>query len=381
MRPLRIVHIDTEMDYSGGEAQIFLLLEGLRARGHQVSLICPPRSACAQEAARRAVERRSVRMRNDADLFAVLRLARELRALRTDLVHLHTSRANWLGGLAAWWAGVPAVSTRRMDRRVRAGRRTRLLYGSLLQRTAAISPAVRDRLVEGGVPPERVEIIADAVDPRRLQPAYRREEVRSRLGAGAEHCVVLAVAALVRRKGLDVLLEAIGDLGATRMRVLAWIVGCGDERAVLEQRARQIGVATQVSFLGWRDDIADLLHAADIAVLPSRQEGMGVAALEAMAAGRPVVASAVGGLRYAVVHERTGLLVPPEDPSALALALVRLIRDPELRQRLGAQGPQRITEGFLPEQMVEAYEKLYLSVAAPSLPGKEAGGSVRCARP
>lgn len=374
MRPLRIVHIDTETDYSGGEAQVFLLLEGLRARGHQVTLICPPQSASAQEAARRAVELRTVRMRNDADLIAVLRLARELRALRTDLVHLHTGRANWLGGLAAWWVGVSAVSTRRMDRRVRPGLRTRLLYRSLLRRTAAISPAVRDRLIAGGVPPQRVEVIADAVDTRRLQPVHRGEEVRARLGAGVEHCVVLAVAALVRRKGLDVLLEAIGGLGAARMRVLVWIVGRGEERAALEQQARQLGVAAQVSFLGWRDDIADLLHAADIVVMPSRQEGMGVAALEAMAVGRAVIASDVGGLRHAVVHERTGLLVPPADAPALAAALARLLRDPELRQRLGAQGPQRITEGFLPDQMVSAYEKLYLSVAPPSLPGKGAGG-------
>jgi glycosyltransferase involved in cell wall biosynthesis len=99
-----------------------------------------------------------------------------------------------------------------------------------------------------------------------------------------------------------------------------------------------------------------------------------VAALEAMAAGRAVVASAVGGLRHAVVHERTGLLVPPDDASALASALARLIRDPELRQRLGEQGPQRIAEGFLPEQMVEAYEKLYLDVAPPSPSGNGAGG-------
>jgi glycosyltransferase involved in cell wall biosynthesis len=87
---------------------------------------------------------------------------------------------------------------------------------------------------------------------------------------------------------------------------------------------------------------------------------MGVAALEAMAAARAVVASNVGGLGYAVVHERTGLLIPPEDPVALASALARLIRDPELRQRLGAEGPRRIEEGFLPEQMVDAYERLYL---------------------
>lgn len=361
--PLRIVHIDTEVGYSGGEAQVLLLLEGLRARGYEVALVCRPRSACVHEAEIRAIEYRTTRMRGAADPAAVLRVARLLRELRADLVHLHTGHANWIGGLAAWWCAMPAVSTRRMDRCVRPGARTRFLYNVLLQRTAAISPAVRDRLIQGGVPPERVEVIPDAVDPERLRPVHDRQTVRLRLGAGSEHCVVLAVAALVRRKGLDLLLDAIYRLATEGMHVPVWIAGRGEERLALEEQARRLGVAARVSFLGWRDDVADLLHAADIAVLPSRQEGMGVAALEAMAAGRAVVAADTGGLRHVVVHERTGLLVPPGDPEALAAALRRLIRDPDLRQRLGAQGRQRIAEAFLPEHMVGAYERLYRAVA------------------
>jgi len=359
---MRIVHIDTEAGYSGGEVQVFLLLEGLRRRGHHVVLICPPGSASEVQARRRELECLPVSMVNETDLLAVARLRREIVAVRPDLVHLHTGRANWLGGLAARWVGVAAVSTRRMDRRIRPGLRTRFLYRKLLQRTAAISPAVRGRLLQAGVPEDRVEVIVDAIDPDALRPAHPRDEVRTRLGAGPEHCVLVAVAALVRRKGLDVLLEAVAGLDAAQMRVLVWIVGEGEERQRLEEQARRLGVAAQLSFLGRRADVADLLHAADVAVLPSRQEGMGVAALEAMAAGRAVVASEVGGLGYAVVDKRTGLLVPAEDPSALAAALGRLIRDPELRQRLAMEGPRRIAERFLPEQMIDAYERLYLDV-------------------
>lgn len=371
---MRVVHVDTETGYSGGEVQVFLLLEGLRSRGHQVVLICPPGSASEAQARLRGIECATVRMRNEADLRAVLGLRREIAAARADLVHLHTGRANWLGGLAARWAGVAAVSTRRMDRAVRPGLRTRLLYGTLLRRTAAVSPAVRDRLLLAGVAADEVEVIVDAVDIERMRPVHAREQVRTRLGAGPEHCVLIAVAALVRRKGLDILFEAVGGLGTARLRVLLWIVGDGSEREALEQQARQLGIAAQISFLGRRADVADLMAAADIAVLPSRQEGMGVAALEAMAAARAVVASDVGGLGHAVVDDRTGLLVPPENASALAAALARLIHDPDLRQRLGAAGPQRIKEGFLPDQMVDAYEELYLSVAPPSLAGKGAGG-------
>jgi glycosyltransferase involved in cell wall biosynthesis len=130
----------------------------------------------------------------------------------------------------------------------------------------------------------------------------------------------------------------------------------------LKSQAEALGVASQVEFLGQRQDTGDLLSACDLFVTPSREEGLGVAALEAMAAGRAVVATAVGGLRDAVVDGVTGMLVPPEEPRALAMSIGRLLRDDELRRRFGRAGPAHIAEGFLPEQMVTAHEQLYEAV-------------------
>ena len=143
------------------------------------------------------------------------------------------------------------------------------------------------------------------------------------------------------------------------------IAGEGEERAALEERARQLGLA-RARFLGLRDDKAELLAACDALVLPSRKEGLGVAALEAMACGRPVLASRVGGLAETVVDGETGLLVAPEDPEALAEAITRLQGDVALRERLGAAGPARVAEGHLPEQMTASYERLYLEVLGDS---------------
>jgi glycosyltransferase involved in cell wall biosynthesis len=114
-----------------------------------------------------------------------------------------------------------------------------------------------------------------------------------------------------------------------------------------------------VRFLGRRSDTADLLGACDVLAVPSRHEGLGVAALEAMGAGRAVVASAVGGLAGAVVHGRTGLLVPPDDPQALARALGQVLGDDALRAALGREGMRRVAEAFSPEQMVDSYVRLY----------------------
>jgi glycosyltransferase involved in cell wall biosynthesis len=341
---------------------MFLLIEGLRKRGWRNLLVCPPRSGCAVEARGRRIETQTIPMRSDLDVTALWRLTRLLRKLGPDLVHLHTGRATWLGGIAARLAGVPAIATRRMDRPIQRGWRSRWIYQRLVRHVVAISPAVGRCLEEAGIPADRRTIIPSAVDPDRTTAQRSRESVRASLGTPGDEPVLLVVCALVRRKGVDVLLQAMLCLEEEGLRPVLWIAGDGPERRALEDQAQRLGVTDRVRFLGSRPDVGDLLGACDVFVLASRREGLGVAALEAMAAGRPVVASAVGGLCDAVVEGRTGLLVPPDDAPALSGAVARLLRDDDLRSALGAAGPQRIREGFLAEPMVTSYTRLYEQV-------------------
>lgn len=361
-----IGHVDSERGFSGGEVQVFLLMEGLRRAGHRVVLFGRAESRCAREAERRGFELVPIPMANDLDWRGFAGMARAFRDHHLDLVHLHTGRANWLGGIAAWRSRIPAVSTRRMDRRVKHNWRTRMVYGRFLQKVVAISPAVRDCLITGGVEPERIVVIPEAVDPKRLMATSPPGELRRQLGADSHDCVLLAVSALVPRKGIDVLLQAFSQLSANGTQPRLWIAGDGSEKAKLEAQAKELGIAPQVRFLGRRDDPADLYAASDIFVIPSRHEGLGVAALEAMAAGRPIVCSDVGGLAFSVEHERTGLRVAPEDPTALAVSLQRLMQDPALRRKLGAEGPRRIAEEFTPDRMIQAHLDLYADVLAAS---------------
>jgi len=370
--PLHIAHITGESGFSGGESQLFLLIEGLRARGHTNLLVCPPGSDAEREARRRGFAAESIAMRNDLSLGAARQVAALLRRHAPAIVHCHTGRANWVGGIGARWARVPALSTRRMDRRVKRGLRTRWLYRRLLRRVAAISPAVERRLLDARVEPERIRVIWSAVDPEALRPSAPREVLRAQLGAAPETPCLLVAANLVRRKGVDVLLAAVAAL-APGSRCVLWVAGDGAERAALEAAAARLGIAERVRFLGRRGDVPDLLEACDVFVLPSRQEGLGVAALEAMARGRPVVASAVGGLAEIVIPEQTGLLVPPGDAAVLAAALERLLADPGLARRLGAAGAARVAERFLAEQMVSAYEALYREILAERSAGVGAG--------
>jgi glycosyltransferase involved in cell wall biosynthesis len=360
--PLSVAHVTAERGFSGGEVQVFLLMEGLRKRGHRNLLLCPPGSRSEREAQSRGLEVAAVRARHHWSPRGVTSIARRLREAAPDLVHLHSGRATWLGGIAAWWCGIPGLTTRRMDRKLKSSWRTRFVYGSAVCRAVAISEAVARRLAAAGVREEIIRIVPSAVEPDRIHPQKARHAVRRSLDAEPDTACLLVAAALVRRKGIDVLLDALARLAEDELFPTLWIAGEGPERATLERLARHRGIASQVRFLGQRDDVADLLAACDIFVLPSRHEGLGVAALEAMALARPVVASRVGGLGEAVLHQGTGLLVPPDDAPALQAALARLLREPALRERLGAAGPARVAQRYHAEAMVEAYERLYFEV-------------------
>lgn len=355
-----MVHVDTERGFSGGEVQVFLLMEGLRARGVAQVLVVPPGSDSARIGRDRGFEVCEIGLRHQLDLAGVYRLARRIRG--ASLVHLHTGRAAWLGTIAARLVGCPAVITRRMDRRVKRDLRTWFAYRRVARAVVAISPSVARLLEQGGVQPERITTIPDALDPARMRAAVGREGTREKLAIALDEFVLLTLAQLMHRKGIDVLLRAVQRLNDPGLVCL--IAGDGPEKAALQQLAVELGIAGQVRFLGRRNDAGDLLAACDVFCLASRAEGMGVAALEALGAARPVVASRVGGLGELIVEGRSGLLVPPESVEALANALTRLRGDESLCERLAAAGPLRVDQGFRPEHYVDRHLELYGAVLA-----------------
>lgn len=374
-RSLTICHVDAERAFSGGEVQVFALMRGLRARGHRSILIAPPGSRAQAAARADDFESRAASMSNDLDLASAARLWRHFAELAPDVVHLHTSRAAWLGALALRFGGKGrargdaaslkrpvVVVTRRMDREVRRNWRTRALYGRWTDAVVAISDSVARGLVEGGVDPSRLRVIRSSIDLAR-KPQRERALLREQLDAAPQDRVVLTLGALVPRKGIDVLLEALARLERTGRRPHVWIAGDGEARPALEAQARQADLR-RVRFLGARSDADDLLAACDVFAMPSRREGLGVAALEAGAASRAVVASNVGGLAEVVEDQVSGLLVPVGDAAALAKALERLIDDDALRARLGSELRRRVEARHAAEAMVAAYEDLYRALIA-----------------
>jgi len=346
---MRVLHVDPERAWGGGEVQVLALVSVLAARGHASTVAAHPEGPLALAAAAAGARIIPLGIANHFDVRAALVLRR--LAPGFDVVHFHTARAHALAPLSRG-RGARLVVTRRMDYVPAGGPYVRFLYNRAVDAVIAISEGVRTALIRVGVRAERIRVVPSGIDARALAaPPAARAAVRREWGLGDDEVAVVALGALEVRKGHAVLLAAAAGLASAAPRLRYVFCGEGRQAKALAGAAAALDGAARL--VGFRRDVAACLAAADIVALPSLQEGLGVAALEAMAAGRPVVASRVGGLAEAVVHEETGLLVPPGDPTALAAALARLARDPDLRARLGAAGHARVLARYTATRMAE----------------------------
>jgi glycosyltransferase involved in cell wall biosynthesis len=353
------------MHLYGGAQQVLYLLAGLKARGVENILICARGSALATALHPGLCEWLEVPMRGDADVGFVWRCQALLAQMKPDLLHVHSRRgADIYGGLAARRAGVPAVLSRRVDN-PEPGVLARAKYRRY-QAVIAISARIRDMLINDvGLASGQVALVPDAVDSARFRPGDNGAQVRAELGLPADAVTVALVAQLIPRKGHRVLLDTLPTLLDKQPRLHVLFFGQGPLQTRLESRIQGLGLSERVHLLGFRDDMDALLPAMDLLVHPALREGMGVALLESMACGVPVLASRVGGIPDVVEEGVSGRLVPPGDRQALTRVLAELLNDPDQRRRLGAAGRQRVLGGFSIDQMVEGNLAVYRKVLGP----------------
>jgi glycosyltransferase involved in cell wall biosynthesis len=362
---MRIAGIDPERNFGGGEVQVMGLTLELWRAGHDAELLCDPDGELWRRASQAGIACQPLRIRNSLDVAAGLRLRVLLRRRHYDIVHFHTARAHAMAPYALGQAGALVV-TRRMDyapNRLFAP----WLYNRVVDGVGAISEGVAQALARTGVARQRISIIPSGVDCTWFAPPGEavRRRARAALGLLPDEIAVGTVGALVARKGHSVLIDAmaLAQRGeATKhdpSRLRCFIAGAGPLRPQLEQRIMQKELAPCVTLVGPLQDPARLLSALDVFVMPSLNEGLGVAALEATAAGLPVVASAVGGLPEVVDDRRTGLLVKPGDPAILAEAIVWLAADYQRRAAMGAEGRKRAVRSWSMELMAQRTLELY----------------------
>jgi glycosyltransferase involved in cell wall biosynthesis len=359
---VKVLHVNTERTWRGGEQQTLWLAAGLRDLGEVSEVVAQPGSPLAERARAAGLAVHEVRMRGEWDLGAVAAIRRLYRERDPDVVHMHTSHAHTLGCLARVGRERPRTAvSRRVDFSIYRNflRTSWFKYRLLGDRFVAISRAVRDVLVKDGIPPDRIEVVASGVDVARLEGA-RRKDLREELGLPPGTPLVGDVAAFGWHKAQEVLVAATPLLLREVPDAVVVLLGDGECRPAVEARARELGLlGDRVRFLGFRDDVPEVLGSLDVFVMCSILEGLCTSALDAQAVGVPVVASAVGGLVEAVADGETGILVPARDPPALAAAVARLLRDPGLRRRQGEAGRARVRERFSVGAMVSGTRAAY----------------------
>jgi glycosyltransferase involved in cell wall biosynthesis len=352
--------------WGGVEQWLSDLAVGLRERGHRVSVAGRPGSLWMRRARDAGFPLCEVPLRADFQLGQARKLSRFMLAQGVDVIATKLHRGIRVAGFAAKFAGDPPVVAFMGLVETRPGLRYRLTYELFLDRIVTLSEEMRREIADtGDVDPSRIEIIPQGIRMERFDvPPGTRETVRRELGVAADAPVAVAIGRLHLQKRFDHLLDTWQDVVAKVPAARLFIAGEGRLAGEIEARRRALRLEGSVTMLGFRADVPQLLAAADCLVMSSDDEGVPVVAIEAMAAGRAVVATEVGSIAAAVEHGRTGLLVPRQDRAALGSALVAVLGDAALCREMGRRGRAKVRERFELEHCIAETERFLVALAS-----------------
>jgi glycosyltransferase involved in cell wall biosynthesis len=362
MKPLRIVHTESSLGWGGQEIRILAEAQGLMRRGHDVKLLCAPQARICAEAARWGVPAipLPIGRKRPVGLGA---LHHWFSHNVSDIINTHSSTDSWLVALVQAALGWPTriVRTRHISAPVPRGPLSRWLYMRAAAYVVTTGEAIKRDMVErNGFRANRIESVPTGSDAGRYRPGERKA-MRAKFGLPQDKTLVGIVATLRSWKGHALLLEAMTRLPESIELV---IVGDGPQREALESRIAQLDLRGRVRMQGQQADVLPWLRALDIFALPSyANEGVPQALVQAMLCELPCVTTAVGGIPELAEHERTALVVPPQDAPALAAAIERLAGDEGLRRELGETARKHCVEGYSYERMLDRMENIYRNVA------------------
>ncbi|MBD1390969.1 glycosyltransferase family 4 protein [Neiella sp. HB171785] len=355
---MKVLHIEAGRHLYGGAQQVYYIMRALDPTRVQSFLACPPGSDI-EHAARDVATVLPIKMSGDLDIAMTGRLTRLIRQHNIDLVHVHSRRGADLFGLwAAKRAGVPAIVSRRVDN-AEPGWFARWKYHNY-SHVVTISEGIRQVLLSQGVRADHVTTIRSAVDTDKFQPVDDAgASLRRTFDIGNDQLVIGVIAQLIERKGHRILLQALPCILQQVPNLKVIFFGKGPEQQNLHELINQLNLTEHVTLAGFRTDMDALLPGLDLVVHPAFMEGLGVSLLQASCCAVPVVAGRAGGIPEAVRDDVNGTLVEPGDVDGLRDAILALLLDQPLRQRIGQQGRQLMLDEFSIQAMADANADLY----------------------
>jgi glycosyltransferase involved in cell wall biosynthesis len=378
---IRVLLIITDLQVGGTPQVVKELACGLASVTgpvqYEVLVAClATQGPVAQELRSRGIATHCLGALGPWDIRVFWRLGQLISKFRPDVLHCSLMHANVTGRIIGSLLSVPYIIA--SIHTAEQGKLWHLIAENLTCRlsriTVCVSNSVRNHVERyAHIPPSRLVVIPNGIDWRRFAQAQPVDLVS--LGLQPERKTLISVGRLDAVKAIDVLLHALARLVndySCNLQLL--VVGDGPERKAWENLSRQLEITDRVCFCGTRRDVEKLLKAADIYVQPSRWEGLPLSALEAMAAGLPVVASRTQGLVDVINDKKTGILTPPGDQNQLAQALLELINQPHQAVELSKAAQKSVTDHFSTHTMLHAYQNLYKNIiSSPNSPRRQAG--------
>lgn len=361
LKTYTILHTESSLGWGGQERRILAEAQAMRARGHRLLLAGDPRGELLGRGERAGLPVFPLSFGGRRNLGALTALRRLLRQEGVDILNTHSSLDSWVGLLALTGLRKPLwVRTRHLSTPVKSSWPTRRLYQAPAA-TITTSEAIRELLQQRvGVPPEKIFSIPTGVSLSDFAPREADPALRESLNIPGESFIWGMVSVLRSWKGHLYALEALRELLDEGIKTHLLVVGEGPYRSLIEPRMADLGLNEQVRLVGYQEEVAPWLALMDIMVMASyAHEGVPQAVLQALAMGKAVVGTRVGGIPEVIIPGETGLLVPPRDPLALAQALRQLWEHRDLREKLGEQGRQLVVEKYSLERMAAAVEGVY----------------------
>jgi glycosyltransferase involved in cell wall biosynthesis len=352
---MRILFILHSHQSGGAEKHAFALMRALSKLDHHIFFAGPTDSWIGENAQKDAISCIHVPMHGLPDIWSHAKILWSIKKFKIDLVHAHLTRGAFYGGVDSRLVAIPAISTAHSTNTWKHFRHSKQII--------AVSEAVRNSLIERGLDHKKITTIYNGVPPHAKTTPQERTRNRMNLDLGDKDVALFMAARFIRDKGHDLLIKALAGLFQDDPSFPVQLFLAGETEGPWADHIRDLvskhDLATRVHFLGFRDDIAEILPCMDIFVMPSRREAISIAILEACAAGLPTIGASVGGIPEAVDNGKSGLLFPSEDFGALALCIRKLVTNPQQRKEMGEKARQLFEKKFTLSDMVKKTLEVY----------------------